>query len=147
MLIFSFILARRREFHMSEISASVPVHPRILIGDALFMPIFLKLKAILANHHVPWLSKRAANIKRLWLAQPSRVSQDMSINRLLYLRRLDLDLPCAFSATCTPREGFWEEVMTTEWHGKRIWVQLVTLTQQSNKGYLHRHISMSVHLH
>jgi hypothetical protein len=56
-----FILARRRKFHMPEISASMPVHSRSLIGDVFFMPIFLcpvlrsmEERQYLKKHQVPW---------------------------------------------------------------------------------------------
>jgi hypothetical protein len=110
--------ARSRKFHMSEISASMSVHSKIPIGDVFSCRSSLTCssfvgggKTILSRHHARDGSKQAAHrryLKRLLLVPPSRVSPDRSINCLWYLRRLDLDLLCAFSATCTHWDGFGE---------------------------------------
>jgi hypothetical protein len=77
-----FILARRRKFHMSEISASMPVHSRSLIEDVFFMPIFLSpvLRSMEERQYRRSIKfrdgcKQAVDIKRLLfklLAPPSR---------------------------------------------------------------------------
>jgi hypothetical protein len=97
--------------HMSENVASLPVHYGSLVGDVFFMLNLLVAHSLFSG------SEGVDDTAKAWafqlmITKTSFVNDNppelVTTNHLWYLRWFDFDLPCAFSAMCTPLEGFGE---------------------------------------
>jgi hypothetical protein len=109
---FEFVYTRRRNNHMSEIIASLPVHYGSHIGDIFFMPNLLVACSLFSGGEGVDNTVKASwsTITKTAIVSanpPELVTTGQPITSDIYLRWLDLDVVC-LSATCTPLEGFGE---------------------------------------